>query len=180
MRRGHGRTRSHPLMTSSRDTQARTPARRRIARDESGAAMVEFALVLPLLLLVLFGLIDFGRGLNYWIDETHLANMGARWAAVDRNPGPGTTLQESIRRRAETAELREGGSSSIPDPLQVCITFPDGTSAVGDPVKIDVKTTYDWLSYLDAKSGLTQTGISGSATMRIERAPSSYSAGCSS
>ena len=55
--------------------------------DESGVALIEFALVLPLLLLVLCGIFEFGRIYNYWIDETHLANEAARWAAVDRNPG---------------------------------------------------------------------------------------------
>ena len=55
-------------------------------RDESGAALVEFALVLPLLLLLLFGLLDFGKAFNYWIDETHLANAGARFPHVPPAP----------------------------------------------------------------------------------------------
>ena len=39
--------------------------------------MVEFALVLPILLLVLFGIFDFGRAINYWIDATHMSNEAA-------------------------------------------------------------------------------------------------------
>src|SRR5215211_3112065 len=98
--------------------------------SEEGASLVEFALVLPVLALILFAMLDFGKAFNYWIDETHLANEGARWAVVNRNPGGGS-LQEYIRQQATTPELRNGGTASVADPVQVCISFPDGTSNVG-------------------------------------------------
>jgi Flp pilus assembly pilin Flp len=47
-------------------------------RGERGAAAVEFALVLPVLLLVIFGIIDFGRMLNAQITLTEAAREGAR------------------------------------------------------------------------------------------------------
>src|SRR6266581_2790228 len=97
---------------------------RTTCRDQRGAALIEFTLVLPLLLILLLGMVDFGRVFNYWIDETHLANTGARWAAVNKNPGPGGSLQESIRDSADTNELKNGGTSSVPNALQVCISFP--------------------------------------------------------
>ena len=40
---------------------------------EEGTALVEFALVLPVLLLLLLGVLDFGKAYNYWIDTTHLS-----------------------------------------------------------------------------------------------------------
>ena len=55
-------------------------------RGERGTAMVEMALVLPWLLLLLLAMIDFGKAINYWIDETHLANEGARWATISSMP----------------------------------------------------------------------------------------------
>lgn len=55
-------------------------------RADRGAAAVEFALVLPLLLLVLFGLIDFGRALNAQIALTQAAREGVRLAALQQ-PG---------------------------------------------------------------------------------------------
>jgi len=141
--------------------------------------MVEFALVLPLLMLLVIGLVDFGRALNYWIDATHLANIGARQAAVDHNPGGGT-LQEWIRDSADTSELRAGGTSSVPSAAEVCINFPDGSAEVGDSVETTVSVDYNWIPLLgDAIGGATTTTLTGSATMRLEAEPSEYSEGCS-
>src|SRR5919199_6301171 len=55
-------------------------------REDRGVALTEMALVLPLLLLLILGMIDFGKAINYWIDNTHLANAGARLAVVNGNP----------------------------------------------------------------------------------------------
>ena len=52
--------------------------------------MVEFALVLPLLLLIIFGIIDFGKAFNYWVDETHIANQAARIVEVNGTTGGGS------------------------------------------------------------------------------------------
>jgi Flp pilus assembly protein TadG len=52
----------------------------RSGRDR-GATAVEFALLLPVLLLLIFGLIDFGRALNAQITLTQAAREGARLAS---------------------------------------------------------------------------------------------------
>jgi Flp pilus assembly protein TadG len=52
---------------------------------DRGAAAVEFALLVPVLLLVLFGLIDFGRALNAQITLTQAAREGARLAALSQS-----------------------------------------------------------------------------------------------
>ncbi len=49
---------------------------------DRGAAAVEFALVLPLLVLLVFGIIDFGRMLTTKITLTEAAREGARAAAL--------------------------------------------------------------------------------------------------
>jgi Flp pilus assembly protein TadG len=143
---------------------------------EDGASLVEFALVLPVLALLLFGMLDFGKAFNYWIDETHLANEGARWAVVNRNPGGGS-LQQYLVDQATTDELRNGGTASIASPAEVCISFPNGTSNVGDPVLVTVSATYNWLPVIGLDTA--QTTITGSSHMRLEALPTNYSAGCS-
>jgi Flp pilus assembly protein TadG len=150
----------------------------RSARSEDGVALVEFALILPVLALMFFGMLDFGKAFNYWIDETHLANQGARWAVVNKNPASSGTLQEYIRDQATTGELRDGGTESLADPVQVCVSFPNGTSNVGDPVRVTLTATYRWLGLITAQTSLTETTITGSATMRLEARPTNYGAGC--
>jgi Flp pilus assembly protein TadG len=147
-------------------------------REERGVAMTEFALILPLLMLLLIGMLDFGKAYNYWIDQTHLANEGARWAAVNKNPaGVTMSLQQYIVSKANTDELKNGGTSSISGPLGVCIGFPNASSNVGDPVEVRVSTTYTWLPIIGQEISILQTTINGSATMRIEQKPVNYAAG---
>jgi Flp pilus assembly pilin Flp len=146
--------------------------------DERGVALTEFALILPLLMLLLIGMLDFGKAYNYWIDQTHLANEGARWAAVNKNPGGvAMTLQQYIATKANTDELRDGGTSSVASPLGVCIAFPNTSSNVGEPVEVRVSTSYAWLPIIGEKISILQTTITGSATMRIEQKPVNYAAG---
>lgn len=52
---------------------------------DRGAAAVEMALVLPVLLMMIFGIIDFGRMLNEQITLTEAAREGARAEAFDRD-----------------------------------------------------------------------------------------------
>src|SRR5205823_5224976 len=122
---------------------------RRSNPRESGQALVEFALVLPLLLTVLLGLIDFGKAFNYWIDETHMANLGARLAAVNTPPAnmSGLSLQQYIVSQADTSELRNGGTSSVPNHARVCVSYPNGAQ-VGQPVTVTVQITYDYLPFI--------------------------------
>jgi Flp pilus assembly protein TadG len=146
----------------------------RLFNDQKGTSLVEFALILPVLALILFGLLDFAKAFNYWNDQTHLAAEGARWAVVNSNPGSGT-LQQYLQQQADTSELR--------GLAVVCIAFPNnpdtGTSGqVGDPVQVTVKSRYTWIPFVASKASLSPSmTITGSATMRLEAPPTNYSAG---
>jgi len=147
--------------------------------DESGVAITEFALVLPILAVLLFGMIEFGRAINYWIDATHLANEAARWAVVNQNPGsamtPAQTLQEYIQSQATTNELRYGGTGAVPAGIAVTICFPSG-AAVGQPVRAKASVTYNWMPLLGDRTGIGSTTIVGRADMRLEALPTNYTA----
>jgi Flp pilus assembly protein TadG len=167
----------------------RGPSLRRVLRrssDERGTALTEMALVLPLLLVLLLGMIDFGKAINYWLDETHVANEGARLAVVDNWPGKGggTSLQQYILNQVDSAELAgTTATEGTPHSAQVCISFPSGTHQVGDPVTVTVKYDYNWLRYLFNQEQIGPvTTITGASTMRLEANlavdASPYSAGC--
>jgi Flp pilus assembly protein TadG len=57
---------------------------RRITRTENGQAMVEFALVAPILFLILFGIVQFGIAFMNSVALTDAVRAGARKAAVSR------------------------------------------------------------------------------------------------
>jgi Flp pilus assembly protein TadG len=158
-------------------------SRRLLPADERGVALVEFALVLPLLLVLLLGMIDVGKAVNYWNDETHLANEAARYAAVNNSPtkNPDGTptaqsLNTAILGQADTTELKNGGTTSIPAGQTICIWFPNKATlpspnyyAVGQPVQIVVTTQYHWLGYLVGKGLLPSSTLRATSTMRIEQ-----------
>ena len=59
---------------------------KRFCRSEKGQAMVEFALVLPLLLALLCGIIDFGWLYYNQITLNNAAREGARYAVIHYDP----------------------------------------------------------------------------------------------
>lgn len=165
------------------------------AADESGVAMIEFGIVVPVLLMVVIGILFFGRFMNYAIDQTHLANEGARWAAVNGYPGcPSTSaapcnpsLQQFIASQVDSGELRSGSTDvtdstgNTPQGAQVCIAFPSSTGAggtpqLGDPVTVKVKAYFHFLPFLGFLNGGGALPVTETSTMRIEAPPTTYAA----
>lgn len=56
--------------------------RRRLRGAERGQSFAEFAIVLPILLLLVFGVYDFGRGMSANVTVTNASREGARYMAV--------------------------------------------------------------------------------------------------
>lgn len=76
-----------------------TLAARAARHDRRGAAAVEFALVLPVLMLILLGIIEFGRAWNVKQTLTDAAREGARVAVVaERMNLTQQQLQDSVTR----------------------------------------------------------------------------------
>ena len=70
---------------NDRWTSVQIPCRRVLRlRDEAGQSLVEFAVTLPVLLLVLTGLCTFGIAINNYMQLTEATNVGARQLAISR------------------------------------------------------------------------------------------------
>jgi uncharacterized protein (UPF0333 family) len=139
-------------------------------RQERGQALVEFAVVLPLLMLIIVGILTFGRYVSYSNQQTQLASQAARWAAVNVNPS-GTLSLQAYTRSQTTGELLNG-SNDVTSPVQVYLYYPTAsTGAVGQPVRACVVSTVGLLPMLGAGPSLQ---IVESATMRVEVAATNW------
>lgn len=121
-------------------------------RSERGAAAVEFALVLPLLLLLVLGIIEFGFIFNRYISVTHAAREGVRELSVGI-PTPQAT-QDAVNAAGNT-----GGS--------VVCTATESTPAPSDVQEsMDCRTSYTY-SYIPFLRGRT-LNLHSTAKMRRE------------
>jgi hypothetical protein len=136
--------------------------------------------VLPVLLMVLLGIVEFGRALVYWNDTTQIASVGARWAVVNRWPctgASGCSLQDAIEREVAVQQ----GWDALADGITACVEFIDADGdgdarEVGDAVRVRTAFTFDW-QFLPSWIDMADTTIRSSATMRLENIPT-YAAGC--
>ena len=64
-------------------------------RSESGAAAVEFALLLPILLIVVCGIVDFGRMFNMQIALSQASREGVRGLSLGTSSNPTSVVQAS-------------------------------------------------------------------------------------
>ncbi len=146
-----------------------TRARRRPDR-ESGQAMVEFALILFPLLILVAGIIQFGIGLNYWLDMQRIANQGARWAAVNNWPpqcprgATSCTGANTLQATLESQILTSGLQSATT--IEIC--YPNaGGELVGDPVRVRLEAPFTFVPLLE----IGTITLGADATMRLEQKP---------
>jgi Flp pilus assembly protein TadG len=64
-------------------------------REESGQALVEFALIAPILLLILFGIVQFGIAYMHSMALTDAVRIGARKASVSRSSADPTSATQA-------------------------------------------------------------------------------------
>jgi Flp pilus assembly protein TadG len=103
-------------------------------KSEEGQTATEFALILPILVVVLFGIIQFGIVFNNYIALTDAARAAARKGAVSRSGGNGKADCEAAG-YAAGANLQNPGT----DFLMNCA----GSFAAGSDVTVTASYPYD-------------------------------------
>ena len=95
-------------------------------RNERGQTLTEFAIVLPILALLLFGVIQFGIAFNNYITLTDAVRAGARKGAVGRHlQNPQAAVDQSVRNAAtdlKSSDLQISISSSWTQGSDVTVT----------------------------------------------------------
>jgi Flp pilus assembly protein TadG len=114
----------------------RRPSSSRKTSDR-GTAAVEFALIVPVLLLIIFGIIDFGRALNAQISLTGAAREGVRLAAL------GYSNAEIEARVAAAAPSLSGITTTV---VESC---PPGAGPTAD-AQVDVSYPFSFITPIGA------------------------------
>jgi Flp pilus assembly protein TadG len=111
---------------------------RRCGRDESGQALVEFALILPVILLLMVGMLEFARAWNLHQALTDATREGARRAAVQ---DPKMDNQDSVK-----AAIWRGISQAGYDPKAAGsaykVDIKGNWKVTGDNITVDVQFPY--------------------------------------
>ena len=95
-------------------------ARFHLWRDEQGAAVVEFALVVPLLLLLLWGIVDIGRAFYTLNNLASAVREGARTAAVMATD-PTTAANKTLIKSTVTTAFTPLGPALMPESVFVTV-----------------------------------------------------------
>ncbi len=131
------------------------------SEGEKGQSLAEFALLVPIFLILVFAIVDFGMGFHAWITVTNSAREGARLAAVG---GDSASVEQRVRDTADTL-----------DQSKLTVTVTNAQGQPGESAVVDVDYQYDLITPL---AGLVQfvsgnsigptLTFSSTADMRIE------------
>jgi len=111
------------------------PVRRGLHRDRSGQALVELALVVPLLLALILGVVELSRAWNVHQVLTNTAREALRSAVVDN---PSFTQDEMYVRISESLRL-----ASL-DPSKIEVSVDGWKSGTGNPTKLELRYPYEF------------------------------------
>jgi hypothetical protein len=110
-------------------------------RSERGQSVTEFAVVLPLLVMLLFGIIQFGVTFNHYLTLTDAVRAGARKAAVSRHePDPVGVTVAQVQQAAEDLkapglQIAVESSWEAGDEVEVSASYPYEIKLFGVPLK---------------------------------------------
>lgn len=139
-RAGQGRRRSERLVCA-------------LWRRAHGQSIVEFALILPLFLVLVFGVIEFGRAYIVYVTVTNAAREGARLGITGASAS-------SIQSRAQTLAGPFGSG------LTVNVSYVNN-AGVDQQVQVDTSYTLSFITPVGALVHLLPGGVNPSGTYTI-------------
>ncbi len=120
-----------------------------------GQAIVEFALILPILMLILLGVVEFGRIYNASLMVNHASREGARTGSLG-----GSTLQ--------IEEMVDSVMGSF-DTARITVTIsPTGIRSRGSMVKVTVNYAIDPMTSMIGDIIGTTLILEADTVMRVE------------
>ncbi|MCO5201306.1 MAG: pilus assembly protein [Chloroflexi bacterium] len=139
----------------------------RFRQTEAGQSLVEFTMILPIFLVLMFGLVDFGRAFYTWMLVTNAAREGARVAAVQGN-------SSSIDARIYDSFCSSFPSDCSLEPGKLTISKANVQGVRGSAVSIDLAYDFEFVTPLGGilqmlgGNNLASPTISAHSSMRLE------------
>ncbi|MDP2661513.1 MAG: TadE/TadG family type IV pilus assembly protein [Dehalococcoidia bacterium] len=137
-------------------------------RSERGEALVEFVILAPVLMLLLFGMVDFGRVYDAWVVSTNAAREGARYAAIYSTKDYLSNAQVVQMSQQKAFDYLTGGMGGRTD---VSYTLSDITVSMPStrwqqPVTVNVSVRVEIWALLNVFLS-NQATVNASATMQV-------------
>jgi Flp pilus assembly protein TadG len=156
----------------------------RVRRGERAQSLAEMAILLPIFLILVFGIIDFGMGLRAYIQVAQATREGARFGVLGNQPGSfsaggsgdcnGSTSTNVVGKVCSTID-----GLDLSDVQTVTVTCPDGAGAApcasGDTIEVHASYNYHYITPVKTIINFFSGGalsdtitISSTSTMRAE------------
>jgi len=134
--------------------------------DASGQTLVEFALIVPIFILMMVGIFDAGRAVYAWSTINNAAHEAVRLAIVDQNAA-------DVRARAVSQSVAVGVDSADVSIRWLSSTYTDVAPCNATPrygCAVEVSVAYEFTAATPVISQLMGTiGLEGVARQQIER-----------
>ena len=134
-------------------------AGRQRRKQRRGAALVEFAVVSPLLFLLILGTVEFGRMVMVEQILTNASREGARRAILEQSTA--SEVESAVADYLVGASISGATVAVSPESLK--------SVGFGDPVAVTVSVPFSQVGWLPAPWFLGETNLSAQSVMRAER-----------
>ena len=126
----------------------------KILKNQKGQALVEFALILPILLLLVMGILQFGMMLNSYLTIENASREGARVGII------GSTNAEIINAIIAT-------SPSL-DPNKLTVTITPTNRVAGDTLTVAINYNYELIVPIISSLLNNEVTLNSQTSMRVE------------
>jgi Flp pilus assembly protein TadG len=137
-----------------------------LKKRQSGQSLVEFSLMIPVFLILVFGIIDFGMGLRAYITVAQATREGARFGSIGNPAGTfssggsgecnGSTQTSVVGKVCSTM-----GGLDLTNISTVSVTYPNG-QAPGNSIRVSAQYNYEYITPISAIVGFFSGGSMGS------------------
>ncbi len=150
-----------------------------LRKREAAQSLVEFSMMLPVFLILLFGVFDFGMGLRAYISVAQATREGARFASVGNLAGTsfadgsgdcsGSASTTTVGKVCSTM-----GGLDLTKVSEVTVEYPNGNTP-GQSVRVTAQYDYQYITplrrlvtFFSAGSLGSTISVSSTTDMRLE------------